>query len=631
LLLVDLFLIAELLETRGRLVEESEARRYGELFPNEARSDSGGAAGEAKSRALSSATARFEREEAGLRPAVLRQHGVPILGTVLSQAYRRVAWFRENIKCLTLLVLIGFAIACVRGLCLWRAETVSTGVALDAASRLRRTLHRQTLRLGPGDLTDPEGTQVIGLFTNEVDEVRDGIQTWVYRLGCHPSQLAFLLLLALIVQWRVALQCLILLGGCWFLVQRQRHRFAAAEKLEESRAAGRLRLLAEGLRKTRIVRGYGMEEFEHAHFQDHLEKFRTNVLYVLNMQHYLRLAVGFLVLACVAAVIYLVGSKVLQPPEISHVWFSTALLMLAIVAAMPRPLVELWELRDLRGRASQAADRIYRYLNQTPAVSQAVGAKFLEPVSRTIGFEAVSYTLPNKRKLLEGIDLTLSAGEVIALVAFDPHEARAMACLLPRFIEPQSGRILFDGEDIAWGTLESLRAETVYVGGSDPFFTGTVVENIICSHSGYTLSDVIDAAKTTHAHHFILKLSQGYETVIGEHGEHLDPGQGFRLGLARAVLRNPSLLVIEEPTEALDDDTKSLLDDSYSRIARGRTVVFLPNRLSTLRRSDSVVFLHRGKVEAHGSYQELVKSSTLFRHWEYMHFNQFRRELETVG
>jgi ABC-type multidrug transport system fused ATPase/permease subunit len=111
----------------------------------------------------------------------------------------------------------------------------------------------------------------------------------------------------------------------------------------------------------------------------------------------------------------------------------------------------------------------------------------------------------------------------------------------------------------------------------------------------------------------------------------LDAGQGFRLGLARAVLRNPSLLVIEEPTEALDDDTKSLLDDSYSRIARGRTVVFLPNRLSTLRRSDSVVFLHRGKVEAHGSYQELVKSSSLFRHWEYMHFNQFRRELETVG
>lgn len=631
LLLVDLFLIAELLETRGRLVEEGDARRYGELFPQEARSDSNAGAAKPGARAPVSAIARFQQEEAGLRPAVLRQHDVPILGAVLWQAYRHVPWFRENIKCLTLLVLIGIVIACVRGLCLWRAKTVSTGVALEAATRLRRTLHRQTLRLGPGDLTDPEGTQVIGLFTHEVDQVRDSIQTWIYRLGCDPSQLAFLLLLALAVQWRVALQCLILLGGCWFLVQRQRQRFAAAEKLEESHADARLRLLAEGLRKTRIVRGYGMEDFEHEHFQHHLDKFRTNVLHVLNMQHYLRLAAGFLVLACVAAVIYLVGSKVLQPPEVSHIWFSTALLMLAIVAGMPRPLAELWELPAPRLRASQAADRIYRYLNQIPAVSQAVGAKFLEPVSQTIGFEAVSYTLPNKRKLLDGIDLSLSAGEVIALVAFEPLEARAMACLLPRFIEPQSGRILFDGEDIAWGTLESLRAETVYVGGSDPFFTGTVVENIICSHSGYTLSDVTEAAKTTHAHHFILKLPQGYETVIGEHGERLEAGQGFRLGLARAILRNPSLLIIEEPTEALDDDTKSLLDDSYNRIVRGRTVVFLPNRLSTLRRSESIVFLHRGKVEAHGTYHDLVKNSSLFRHWEYMHFNQFRRELETVG
>ena len=634
LLLVDLFLIAELLETRGRLVEESDARKYAELFPEEVRFDSVGndaQAANASAGLHSAAIARFQQEEAGLRPAVLRQHDVPILGPVLSRAYQRIPWFRENIKGLTLLVLIGVVIASIRGLCLWRAKTVSTGVSLDVATRLRRTLHRQTLRLGPGDLTDPEGTQVISLFTQEVDQVQDGIQNWIYRLGCEPSQLAFLLLLALAVQWRVALQCLILLGGCWYLVQRQRQRFSAAEKLEEARAASRLRLLAEGLQKTRIVRGYGMEDFEHEHFQQHLDKFRTNVLHVLNMQHYLRLAAGFLVLACVAAVTYLVGSKVLQPPEVSHIWFSTALLMLAIVAGMPRPLERLWELPGQRLRASHAADRIYRYLNQIPAVSQAVGAKFLEPVSRTIGFEAVSYTLPNKRKLLDGIDLTLSAGEVIAFVAFEPLEARAMACLLPRFIEPQSGRVLFDGEDIAWGTLESLRAETVYVGGSDPFFTGTVVENIICSHSGYTISDVTEASKTAHAHNFILKLPQGYETAIGEHGERLDAGQGFRLGLARAILRNPSLLIIEEPTEALDDDTKQLLDDSYGRIVRDRTVIFLPNRLSTLRRSENVVFLHRGKVEAHGTYHELVKNSSLFRHWEYMHFNQFRRELETVG
>lgn len=116
--------------------------------------------------------------------------------------------------------------------------------------------------------------------------------------------------------------------------------------------------------------------------------------------------------------------------------------------------------------------------------------------------------------------------------------------------------------------------------------------------------------------------------MIGEHGERLDAGQGFRLGVARAVVRDPAIMIIEEPTEALDDDTKSLLDDSYNRIVRGRTVIFLPNRLSTLRRADTVVFLHHGTVESQGTYAELVKGSSLFRHWEYMRFNQFRRELE---
>jgi ATP-binding cassette subfamily B protein len=623
LLLVDLCLTADLLATRGRIEDLplESAPEFSSLFLDEPIDVAGPAD--------TSGILMVARDEAGLRSIAWRFRDAPVLGPVLRQAYRRISWFHENTRSLVLLVLIGFAFACLRGIFLWRAESVSTGAALDVATRLRRTLHRQTLRLGPGDLTDPDGTQVIGLFTDEVDQVQSVVQTWIYRLGCYPAQLALLIPLALAVQWRVALQCLILLGGCWFLVQRQRFRFTAARKLEEARAERRLRVLAEGLRKTRIVRGYGMEEFEHQQFHRHLDKFRASILHVLNMLYFQRLAVGLLVLVCVAAVTYLVGSKVLQPSFLPNgLSFASALLMLTIMASLPRPLSQLWDLRDSQAKGAQAADRIYRYLNQIPAVSQAVGAKFLEPVQRSITFEAVSYTLVNKRKLLDGIDLRLAAGEVIAVVSFDPLEARALACMLPRFIEPQSGRLLFDGEDIAWGTLESLRAEAVYVGGADPFFTGTVAENIICSHSSYTLPDVTEAAKTAHAHNFIMKLPQGYETVIGEHGERLDPGQGFRLGLARAVVRDPALMIIEEPTEALDDDTKSLLDDSYNRIVRGRTVIFLPNRLSTLRRADTVVFLHHGTVESQGPYADLVKGSSLFRHWEYMRFNQFRRELE---
>jgi ABC-type multidrug transport system fused ATPase/permease subunit len=274
---------------------------------------------------------------------------------------------------------------------------------------------------------------------------------------------------------------------------------------------------------------------------------------------------------------------------------------------------------------------VYRYLDRIPEVGQAVGARFLQPLSRLLQFEGVHYALPHGRKLLDGVDLRIPAGTSTAVISLEPLEPRALCYLLPRFIEPQSGRVLFDGEDIAWVTLESLRAETAYVGGTDPFFTGTVLENISCGSANFSLQDVTAAAKQAHAHNFILKLQQGYETVLGEHGEQLDPGQSYRLGLTRAILRNPAVLIVEEPTTALDDDTKAMLDDTYSRILPNRTVIFLPMRLSTLRRLDQIVVLHKGRVEAVGKHADLVRTSPLYRHWEYLRFNEFRPEAEAAA
>jgi ABC-type multidrug transport system fused ATPase/permease subunit len=285
----------------------------------------------------------------------------------------------------------------------------------------------------------------------------------------------------------------------------------------------------------------------------------------------------------------------------------------------------LLERNAIREDASLAADRIFRYLDKIPAVGQAVGAKFLQPLSKMLTFDSVSYSLPNRRPVLEGLDLRIAAGSTVSIVSLDDMEPRALAYLLPRFIEPRAGRVLFDGEDIAWVTLESLRAEAIFVGAADPFFTGTVRENICCGNNDYPMQDATAAAKQAHANKFILDLPQGYETMLGEHGEHLDVGQGFRLGLARAILRNPALLIVEEPSEALDNDTKTMLDDTYSRMTKGRTTIFLPKRLSTVRRTDLVVLLHGGKVEAVGSHAEVVKNSEAYRHWEYLRYNAFRK------
>jgi ABC-type multidrug transport system fused ATPase/permease subunit len=200
--------------------------------------------------------------------------------------------------------------------------------------------------------------------------------------------------------------------------------------------------------------------------------------------------------------------------------------------------------------------------------------------------------------------------------------------MVPRFVDPDMGQVLIDGRDIRLATLESLRAEVLFVGGDDPVFDATVLDNITCGQPDITRQQAQEAAKMVHADHFIRTLPKGYETHLGEHGIKLDPGQIFRLSLARAAVREPAILIIEEPSIPLDASTKSMLDDAYQRISVNRTVIFLPTRLSTVKRCSRVVMIHDGRVAVDGPHDQLVRSSELYKHWEYMRFNPFRESAE---
>jgi len=618
LLVFDAWLIAELLATRGNLTLPTDQ--------SQAISALTGESAESARVSMEKSTLSFEQQ--GILPVVWWSRD-KYWGPVVASAYRRIGVLQSNGSALTVLLLVAVGLGLIWSLFRSRARQMIARQTIDAVTAVRKTLHRQTLRLGPSDLLDSENNKVLELFTTEIDKARDGAQQWISTISRAPLEIALLLLFAVSFHWLVALQCLIPLAACWYLVRREQQRFRSARQLAEARCEAELRTLAESFRKTRLVRGHGMENWEHDQFGARLDRYTSNVAGLDRKERLSRWLTRALIVICGGIILFLVCSKVLLTPD--DLTFAGAITLLTVFACLHLPMHFFWELPVARRRASGAADRIYRYLDRIPEVGQAVGAKFLQPLSKSIQFSSVSYSLPDKRKLLDGVDLKLPAGEVIAVVSLDPLEAQAVAYLLPRFIEPQAGQVLFDGEDIAWVTLESLRAEAVYVGDTDPFFTGTVLENITCGSADFSLPEVIEASKQTHAHNFISKLSQGYETVLGEHGEQLDAGQGFRLGLARAALRDPALMVIAEPNETLDDDTKSLLDDAYNRLTRGRTLLFLPARLSTLRRADRIVLIHQGKVDAVGSYATMVRKSALYRHWEYIRFSQFSRQQELVS
>ncbi len=494
------------------------------------------------------------------------------------------------------------------------------------ATQLRTSLHRHALRMGTSDLLHHKTTQAVELFRSDAEIVRTGIARWIEGISLSPLRLVLIGTLLLLLDWKLTFECVVPVLVCAYLVVRDHRHTRSVESTGTDRLKQELDQAIDGVRHARLVRGYSLDDFEHQRFESHLHRADTHAAAVQRRRTRQKWLIRTLVLACLAFMVSLVALRLLSAvEEPGHLSLGEASLFVACFGAAWRPIRMIGMLRDIRSEATSAIDRIYRYLNTIPEVGQAVGAKFLQPLQKALQFEDVSYRLDH-RLVLDELTLKIQANSSTAIIAFDPLEARVLAALLPRFIEPTEGKILFDGEDIAWGTLDSLRAETLYVGGHDPFLTGTVLENIGGGSSKYSLTQITEAAKDAHAHNFIQKLPAGYETLIGHHGEPLDAGQAFRLALARAILRDPAVLIVKEPTGEISDADKNLIDDACRRVTRDRTVIFLPSRLPTLKHVDRIVLLNRGKVEIVGTHDALVQTSAIYRHWEYINFNEFRHE-----
>lgn len=499
----------------------------------------------------------------------------------------------------------------------------SSAAARHSGDRLRKGIHRQAMRLAPSNINNAGADEALDLFLDRTDKVQTGLGHWINVVTRDAPEVIAVAMFLLLIQWRIGLLCLIPIAICIYVLYEISRVYDQSDRLALDQARGELRLLSESLKKSRLVRAYGMEEYEQTQFTETLDRYSEKVGDLNRGKRKHRLFAQLTILIVSLVILYLVlGQRVLRADG-NRFPLADAVLIAGALIYLTFPLSRLLMLRAMREEVAIESGFVQRYIARIPEVGQAVGAKFLQPLSRVLQMDSVHYS-DTAGPVLRGLDLKVTAGETIALVSMDPAEARAVAYMIPRFIEPVSGRVLIDGHDIAWVTLESLRAEAIFVGGDEPFFTGSVLQNLTCADPDYSLQKAHEAARQAHAHNFVLELSSGYETQIGEHGEQLTAGQAFRLSLARAILRKPALLVIEEPADSLDADDKALIEDAYGRIMNDRTVVVLPERLSTIKRADRVVFVHNGKVEAMGKQDKLVKSCAIYRHWEYTRFNEFR-------
>ncbi len=274
-----------------------------------------------------------------------------------------------------------------------------------------------------------------------------------------------------------------------------------------------------------------------------------------------------------------------------------------------------------------AAQRVFEILETAPGITDpASPVELPRPIRGRVTFDAISFRYsrdPQLPWILDQINLTCAPGEVVALVGPSGAGKTTLVSLLPRFWDPDQGRVLLDGIDIRTLRLSDLRSAIAVVPQEPALFSGSVRENIAYARPGASLEDVISAAQTAHADEFIVRLPAQYETLVGERGVKLSGGQRQRLAIARAVLKDPAVLILDEATSNLDTESERLIEDALTKLLVGRTTLIIAHRLSTVRRADRLVVIDRGRITEEGSHAELLELGGLYAR---LYQRQFRDE-----
>jgi len=527
-------------------------------------------------------------------------------------------WFGD--RHLTLAILL---LACVGvgWLEVWTLRLLDRAVhraALGVLVRFHEAVHRHAYRLGPSDLLGGLRSPPELLLTESADVLYRGLVCWWRAVPYAPVAIAALVLMAMAVNVWLAL--VVLLAGLLVrqiygvAVERAASRLAA---LKGDVQAAREKLL-ESLRLTPLTAGYALSEPPGASLSELLAGYCRARLRFENRRSASGLTLLMLVILAVAFVLLVMGLS----PYVTVAGMSV--LTTAVILAY-FPATRLSGLGIAVGAADQAAAHLFAYLRRSPAVRDLDNALPVDRLVESIRLEGVTLADIDGVKLLDELDLTIAARQRLAVLATSEPAALALAGLLARYYDPAAGRVLFDGCDIASATLETIRSQVLVVPGDGMLFEGTVHENIACGDPEITPLQISDAAKQARAQSFILELPQGFATRVGPGGHPLSVGQAFCIGLARALLRNPSVLVLAEPPDHADRGFDQRWKEALRWAAADRTLIVIPTRLSTLRFMDQIAVLHEGKLHTVGTHRELLKSSRLYRHLNFVRFHAFRR------
>lgn len=502
-------------------------------------------------------------------------------------------------------ILLVFAL---RGFFVYGQNYLMSYVSQKVVIDLRESLFRHFQRLSISYFDRSRTGKVLSYMTNDVGALQGALAQNVIELSTESITLVGSLVAMFYLHWQLALLTLITVPLVAQAMNLFGKKLRKASGTMQQRAAEITSVLQEMIVSVRLIRLFVREDYETERFIRENDNNFTAQMKAAQLSATLTPVIEFLAAIAVTVIIWYGGREVIS----GNLTSGSLIAFLVYAVNISNPVKRLGNVYGNIQRAVAAADRVFEVLDTMPEIADAPNAIELPPVKGYVEFDAVTFEYRDGEPALRNLSIAVPPGQVLAIVGPSGAGKSTIANLLPRFYDPQAGVIRIDGMDIRSVTIRSLREQIAMVPQDTILFSASIYENILYGKLDANPEDVVDAAKAANAHEFILQLPDGYDTQIGERGCQLSGGQRQRIAIARAILKDPRILILDEATSALDAESERLVQDALDKLMVGRTTFVIAHRLSTIQRADKILVMEKGRMIECGSHADLLDSGGLY-------------------